>query len=110
MKNCFSVVSSKNCVKYTKKTYSFDPKIDQSFVSYFSTFGEPEITEVKKYLPTGNDLLKIRNYDFSFEVIAGFQSQSITVTYKKEDIETINLVELELNNWIYLTKTTATQS
>jgi|GEM_PF-3298728 len=96
----FKVESSKNCVRYTKRTYSFDCEVDESFVDHFSVFGAPEITDVKKYLPNANNFLKIRNYDYSFELSCGMNSEKIMVIYKLNDKEVMTLVEEELGNWI----------
>lgn len=96
----FRVVETKNCIKYTKRTYSFDTPIDQRFVNHFSIFGRPEIVEVRKFLPTSNDLVKIRNIEFSFELTGGLESKNLTAIYKLKDNEAIDLVESELSTWL----------
>jgi hypothetical protein len=94
------IKSSKNCVKYTKKTYAFSKEIDHTFVEHFHIFGTPELIEVKKFLPQSNDLVKIRNYDYSFEITAGMTSTNLTAIYKLKDEAAIELVEGELISWI----------
>lgn len=95
----FFIKEIKNCRKYTKHVYELSKFIDQSFIEAFSFFGEPEITRFSHVNPKCHDLIKIRNYDFSFEMAGSYSGTDLIITYEKENKECRQLVENTLIEW-----------
>lgn len=101
MEKGFTIKETKNCRKYTKHVYSLSQVIDESFVESFSIFGKPDVTYFSKTLPNCHDMVKIRNYDFSFEIAGSIDGRDLIITYEKKNKEIISMVEDELKAWLF---------
>lgn len=104
MEKGFTIKETKNCRQYTKHVYEFSAVLDDTFLSSFSIFGTPEITNFKQYLPESSDLFRIRNVAFGFELAGSLNGHDLIVTYKKKDQEIISMVESELKSWVFSDK------
>ncbi|MDW3195462.1 MAG: hypothetical protein R8G66_24005 [Cytophagales bacterium] len=97
----FTLKETKNCRKYTKHVYELSQRIDESFVQSFSLFGSSEVTNFSQMLPGSYDMIKIRNYEFSFEIAASLNGHDMIVTYQKKDQPIMDMVEVHLKGWIF---------
>jgi len=81
--------------------YELSEALDDSFLASFSIFGTPVITNFKQYLPESNDLFKIRNLEFGFEMAGSLHGHDLIVTYKKKDQEIVSMIESGLKSWVF---------
>lgn len=97
----FILKETKNCRKYTKHVYELSQHIDESFVQSFSFFGDPVVTAFSQMLPGSHDMVKIRSYEFAFEIAASLQGYDMIVTYQKKNQPVMDMVEDHLKGWIF---------
>ncbi len=95
----FRIKETKNCRKYTRHVYELGSAIDDSFVQTFSLFGKPEVTYFSEVVPGSHDMLKIRSYDFCFEIAGSLHGHDLIVTFEKRDEEVMQMVQQEIMSW-----------
>ena len=99
MSQCFTLIESKNCRKYTKYVYRLNKQIDFDLIESLHYFGKAEVTEFSKYNSNSLDMFKIRNYELACEIAGSINGNDLIVTMDIKDDKMSDLIESEITEW-----------
>lgn len=96
----FEVKDIRNCIKYTRRLYAMEVRLDKKFCDEFSYLGTPKWEDFSRFNPTSLVHWAIRSDEYAIEIKGALTQNEIWVTFLKEDIKMIAFFEDELREVI----------